>query len=50
MEDKKTKYRKIYYEKNKSKLIEYGKCYYSNKKNPTVVVSIIKGHFVLYFD
>ena len=48
--DKKTKYRKQYYEKNKAKLIDYGKSYYCDKKNPTVVVSIIKGHVTLYFD
>jgi hypothetical protein len=50
MDDKKKTYRKSYYEKNKGKLIEYGKCYYSNKKNPTVMIKIIKGEFRLYFD
>ena len=50
MEDKKTKYRKNYYEKNKSKLIDYGKKYYCDKKNPTVIITITHGHFVLYFD
>jgi hypothetical protein len=50
MDDKKKIYRKTYYSKNKEKLIDYGKFYYSNKKNPTVVVSIIKGEFRLYFD
>ena len=44
MDDKKTKYRKEYYLKNKEKLIEYGKKYY------TVEITIVKGHVTLYFD
>ena len=50
MDDKKKIYRKNYYEKNKDKLIDYGKNYYNNRQNPTVVVTITHGHFVLYFD
>ena len=50
MEDKKKIYRKTYYSKNKEKLIEYGKNYYCDKKNPTVIIKIIKGEFRLYFD
>ena len=50
MDDKKTKYRKDYYLKNKGKLIDYGKNYYLNRINPAVEISIIKGHYTLYFD
>ena len=48
--DQKTKYRKDYYMKNKSKLIEYGKKYYMDRIYPTVEITIIKGNFILYFD
>ena len=48
--DKKTKYRKEYYERNKEKLIYYGKHYYNDRNNPTVVITITRGHFILYFD
>ncbi len=50
MDDTKTKYRKEYYLKNKEKLIEYGKKYYFEQIYPTVEISIIKGHYTLYFD
>ncbi len=50
MDDKKKIYRKTYYSKNKEKLIEYGKNYYCDEKNPTVIITITHGHFVLYFD
>ena len=50
MDDKKTKYRKEYYLKNKGKLIDYGKNYYLNRINPAVEISIIKGEFRLFFD
>ena len=48
--DKKTKYRKEYYERNKEKLIYYGKRYYNDRNNPTVSITITRGHFILYFD
>ena len=48
--DKKTKYRKEYYERNKEKLIYYGKRYYNDRNNPTVAITITRGHFILYFD
>ena len=50
MDDKKTKYRKEYYLKNKNKLIEYGKKYYLTRINPAVEIEIIKGNFTLFFD
>ncbi len=50
MDDKKTKYRKEYYLKNKVKLIEYGKKYCMDRIYPTVEIEIIKGHVILYFD
>ena len=50
MDDKKTKYRKEYYLKNKEKLIKYGKKYYMDRIYPTVEIEIIKGHVTLYFD
>jgi hypothetical protein len=50
MDDKKTKYRKEYYLKNKEKLIEYGKKYYNERIYPTVEISIVKGEFRLLFD
>jgi hypothetical protein len=50
MDDKKTKYRKDYYLKNKTKLIEYGKKYYNERIYPKVEIEIIKGHVTLYFD
>ena len=50
MDDKKTKYRKEYYFKNKEKLIEYGKKYYMDRIYPTVEITIVKGHVTLYFD
>ena len=50
MDDKKTKYRKEYYLKNKEKLIEYGKKYYNERIYPVVEISIIKGNFTLFFD
>ena len=50
MDDKKTKYRKEYYLKNKEKLIEYGKKYYMDRIYPTVEITIVKGHVTLYFD
>ena len=50
MDNKKKKYRKEYYEKNKSKLIDYGKRYYNDRNNPTVIIKITRGHFSLYFD
>ena len=50
MDNKKKKYRKEYYEKNKSKLIDYGKRYYNDRNNPTVIITITRGHFSLYFD
>ena len=50
MDDKKTKYRKEYYLKNKEKLIQYGKKYYMDRIYPTVDISIIKGNFILYFN
>ena len=50
MDDKKKIYRRTYYENNKGKLIEYGKMYYCDKKNPTVIITITHGHYTLYFD
>jgi hypothetical protein len=50
MDDKKTKYRKDYYLKNKTKLIEYGKNYYNKRIYPKVEITIIKEHVTLYFD
>jgi hypothetical protein len=50
MDDKKTKYRKEYYLKNKEKLIEYGKKYYFERIYPTVEISIVKRYYILYFD
>ena len=50
MDDKKTKYRKEYYLKNKEKLIEYGKKYYNERIYPKVEISIVKGNFILYFN
>ncbi len=50
MDDKKTKYRKEYYLKNKKKLIEYGKNYYNQRIYPKVEISIVKGNFILYFN
>ncbi len=50
MDDKKTKYRKEYYLKNKEKLIEYGKKYCNERIYPTVEISIVKGNFILYFN
>ena len=50
MDDKKKIYRKTYYEKNKSKLIDYGKKYYNDRNNPTVIITITHGHYTLYFD
>ena len=50
MDDKKTKYRKEYYLKNKEKLIQYGKKYYNQRVYPTVEISIIKGEFRLLFE
>ena len=50
MDDKKTKYRKEYYLKNKGKLIDYGKKYYFNRINPAVEIEIIKGNFTLFFN
>ncbi len=50
MDDKKTKYRKEYYLKNKEKLIEYDKKYYFNRIYPKVDISIIKGNFILYLN
>ena len=50
MDDKKTKYRKEYYLKNKEKLIEYGKKYHFNRINPAVEIEVKHGDFVLYFD
>ena len=47
--DQKTKYRKDYYLKNKSKLIEYGKKY-MDRIYPTVEITIVKGNVTLYFD
>ena len=43
MDDKKTKYRREYYLKNKEKLIEYGKKYYMDTIYPTVEIEIIRG-------
>ena len=48
--DKKTKYRKEYYERNKEKLIYYDKRYYNDRNNPTIVITITRGQFILYFD
>jgi hypothetical protein len=50
MDDKKKIYRRTYYEKNKGKLIEYGKKYYNDRNNPTVIITITHGHYTLYFD
>ena len=50
MDDKKTKYRREYYLKNKEKLIEYGKKYYNERIYPKVEIEIIKGNFILYFN
>ena len=50
MDDKKTKYRKEYYLKNKSKLTEYGKKYYMDRIYPTVEIEIIRGNFTLFFE
>jgi hypothetical protein len=44
------KYRKVYYLKNKEKLIEYGQKYYFERIYPTVETSIIKEEFRLLFD
>ena len=50
MDDKKTKYRKEYYLKNKEKLIEYSKKYYMDIIYPTVEIELKHGDFVIYFD
>jgi hypothetical protein len=50
MDDKKTKYRKEYYLKNKEKLIEYGKKYHMDRIYPTVEIEVKHGDFILYFD
>jgi hypothetical protein len=50
MEERKINYRKEYYLKNKSKLIEYGKKYYLTRINPTVEIEVKHGDFILYFD
>ena len=50
MDDKKNKYRKEYYLKNKEKLIEYGKKYYNERIYPVVEIVVKHGDFVLYFD
>ncbi len=50
MDDKKTKYRKEYYLKNKDKLIEYGKKYYFDRMYPTVEISIMKGHYTILIE
>ena len=50
MDDKKTKYRKEYYLKNKEKLIEYGKKYYHERIYPKVEIEVRHGDFVLHFD
>jgi len=50
MDDKKTKYRKEYYLKNKEKLINYGKRYYNERIYPKVEITIVKGEFRLIFD
>jgi hypothetical protein len=50
MDDKKTKYRKEYYLKNKEKLIEYGKKYYNERIYPKVEIEVKHGIFILYFD
>ena len=49
MDDKKTKYRKEYYLKNKEKLIEYGKKYFNERIYPKVEIFIIKGELRLLF-
>jgi len=49
MDDKKTKYRKEYYLKNKEKLIEYGKKYYMDRIYPTVEIEVKHGDFRLFF-
>ncbi len=49
-DDKKTKYRKEYYLKNKEKLIEYGKKYYNERIYPKVEIEVKHGNFILYFD
>jgi hypothetical protein len=50
MDDKKTKYRKEYYLKNKEKLIEYGKKYYMDRIYPLVEIEVKHGDFRLFFD
>jgi len=50
MDDKKTKYRREYYLKNKEKLINYGKRYYNERIYPKVEITIVKGEFRLIFD
>ena len=50
MDDKKTKYRKEYYLKNKEKLIEYGKKYYNERSYPKVEIEVKNGKFTLFFD
>ena len=50
MDDKKTKYRKVYYLKNKEKLTEYGKKYHHERICPKVEIQVKHGDFVLYFD
>ncbi len=50
MDDKKTKYRKEYYLKNKEKLIENGKKYYNERICPKVDIEVKHGEFALYFD
>ena len=43
MNDKKTKYRKEHYLKNKEKLIEYGKKYYNEPIYPKVEIEVKHG-------
>ena len=50
MDDKKTKYRKEYYLKNKETLIEHVKKYYNEQIYPSVEIEVKHGDFVLYFD
>ena len=50
MDDKKTKYRKEYYLKNKEKLIEYGKKYNNQRIYPKVEIEVKHGDIRLFFD
>ncbi len=43
MDDKKTKYRREYYLKNKEKLINYGKNYYNQRIYPKVEIEVKHG-------